>query len=215
MGMGLGLSTNHLADLVVHDAEGAGWFCGQLEIVNQLLEQNGLPRHVEPETFGPVRPRRHVGSFPYSFLHYLRRAFARLRKYPDQPLEPVGKGEDPADDPAVEDAGSLFDSHLLCHSDAEGFYVPIAFDEVIFDLEKRGLAGAMLGSSVKLMHELSEVAPALGITLVGGTLPDAEAARLAAEDSDVVPFGIERLVWLALHETARVSIAGKTLLVFC
>jgi len=30
---------------------------------------------------------------------------------------------------------------MICHSDAEGFYVPVRFDEVIFDADDRGLAG--------------------------------------------------------------------------
>ena len=212
--MGLALSTDFLADMLANDPEGAEWFRGQMEIVNELLEANGLPRHVEPETFGAVEARAHVGSFPYSFLHYLRRAYARTRESPDAPLEPVRQGEDPGADPAVEDASSMLDSHLLCHSDCEGFYVPIELD-VIFDVDERGLAGGMLGSSVCLLRELVEVAPVIGIELEDGRLTDEAAAALADEDHEAVPFGVERLVWLALHEKARVSVANRSVLVFC
>jgi len=212
--MGLALSTNFLADMLANDPEGAEWFRGQMELVNELLAAQGLPPHAEPETFGAVKARAHCGSFPYSFLHYLRRAYARTREYPDRPLEPVRAGEDPAADPAVEDASSMLDSHLLCHSDCEGFYLPTELD-VIFDVDERGLAGGMLGSSVCLLRELVEVAPSIGIELQGGNLTDEAVAALAAEEHEAARFGIERLVWLALYETARVSVANKTVLVFC
>jgi hypothetical protein len=207
--MGLALSTGYLAEL---DAEGAGWFRSSVAIVNQVLADEKLPPHVEPDHAGPERARSHCSSFPYSFLHYLRRAFARLRE--GQPITPVAKGEDPSEDPAIEDAASTFDAHLLCHSDCEGFYVPVDFAEVIFDIQKRGLAGGMLGSSVRLLNELVEVAPALGIELQNGQLSDDEARKLSMEDDESAPFWHERLVWLALYENARVSVANKTLLVF-
>ena len=210
--MGLALSTGYLAELVAHDAEGAGWFRSSLAVVNQLLADEKLPPHVEPEQPGPATARNHCGSFPYSFLHYLRRAFARNRE--GQPITPVAAGEDPSEDPAIEDAASTFDAHLLCHSDCEGFYVPIDFVDVIFDIKKRGVPGGMLGSSIRLMKELVEVAPALGIELQDGQLSDDEARKLSMEDDETAPLWHERLVWLALYENARVSIANKTLLVF-
>lgn len=212
--MGLAISTGYLADLLAHDAEGATWFREQLALVNALLAADGRPPHVEPERPGPARPRAHCASFPYSFLHYLRRAFARVREYPDEPLAPVVPGDDPADDPAIEEVAAMLDSHLVCHSDAEGYYVPVELGEVIFDTGRRGLAGGMLGSSQRLREELVEVAPAIGIELVDGELPDIAAARLAQEEEGATPLWRERLVWLALYEAARVSIANRTMIVF-
>lgn len=211
--MGLAISTGYLADMLVNDAEGAEWFKKNLALVNELLAANGLPAHDEPEEQGPVQTREHCGSFPYSFLHYLRRAFARVRE--GQAVTPVLPDEEPADDPAIDSVGAAFDAHLLCHSDAEGFYVPIDFNNVIFDVGDRGLPGGMLGSTQRLMAELLEVAPALGINVTGGRLSDAEAAQLAAENDEAAPLWHERLVWLALYENARVSIANRCLLVFC
>ena len=198
--------------MLVHDAEGAEWIQKNVALVNQFLAEEGLPAHVEPREFGPAKKRLHVSSFPYSFLHYLRRAFARLSE--GAPVTPVPEGEDPTDDSYLDDAASMMDSHLLCHSDCEGYYVPIDFAEPIFDVEDRGLPGGMMGSSQGLMKELIQVAPAIGIELQKGELSDGEAAKIAAENDESKPFYIERLVWLALYENARVSIANKTLLVF-
>lgn len=209
--MGLALSTGFLADMLAHDPEGAQWMRKNLVLLNELLGAQKLPLHNEPEQPGLVKPRAHVSSFPYSFLHYLRRAFARVRE--GLPVTPVVDGENPAKDRSIDEASSMFDAHLLCHSDCEGFYVPIDFSEVIFDVDKRGLPGGMLGSSVRLFSELAEVAPALGIKLENGQLSNEEAARLAVDDESA-PFWREQMVWLALYENARVSLANKSLIVF-
>ncbi|OSC41968.1 hypothetical protein [Mycobacterium decipiens] len=210
--MGLSLYTHYLAETLETDPELAEWFRRDLGLVNQMLVAKELPAHHEPSTYGTTK-RRHVSDFPYSFLHYLRRAFALLHE--DEPLTPLADGERPSEDPAVDNASAMMDSHLLCHSDAEGFYVPVDFDDILFDTEERGLPGGILGSSQGLMRELIKTAPALGIALDGGVLSDTEAARLYAEGEDEsTPFWREKLVWLALYENARVSIDDKTLLVF-
>ncbi|MCY1234251.1 hypothetical protein D9M72_536200 [compost metagenome] len=58
------------------------------------------------------------------------------------------------------------------------------------------------------------VAPALGITLSDGELSDEEAARLG--DSMGEDEGLYREIesWLLLYESARLSIAHKTAIVF-
>jgi hypothetical protein len=210
--MGLALSTGLLADLNANDAEGSVWLRKQVVLINKLLAKEKLPKHVEPEKFGRHKPRRHVGSFPYSFLHYLRLAFARVRE--GVPVTRVLDNEDPAADPVIDDVSAMLDSHLICHSDCAGYYVPIDFSEVIFDTQELGLPGGMLGSSVRLMKELEEGAPAIGVKLTRGKLSDAEAKRLTRETEGTSDFWRERIVWLALYENARISIANKSLLVF-
>jgi hypothetical protein len=208
--MGLGISTHFLADMLAHDAEGAEWIQRNLGAVNEMLAERDLPPHIEPTTIA-TKMRQHCGSFPYSFLHYLRRAFAHVHEH--LALTPVADGDDPAEDTAVEDAAALFDTHLLCHSDAEGYYVPIDFDEVIVDTDERGLPGGFLGSTQRLMAELAQTAPAIGIALEHGTLSDAEVEAIN-RDADDGPYWRERLVWLTLFEAARVSLADKTMIVF-
>ncbi|HEY0255069.1 MAG TPA: hypothetical protein VGC41_26260, partial [Kofleriaceae bacterium] len=190
--MGLAVSTHFLADMIKNDEEGAGWIRNSIELVNTLLAEAGLPAHVEP-TDVRTKMRPHVGSFPYSFLHYLRRAYAHVHEGAE--LTPLAPGEDPTEDETVEDASSMFDTHLLCHSDSEGYYVPIEFEDVIFDTEKRGLPGEMLGSTQRLMAELLGSAPAIGIEVVNGVLPD-EQVEAINNDRESAPFYRERLVWL-------------------
>ena len=104
--------------------------------------------------------------YGYSALHYLRRIAAHIAA--GRAVPPPGD-DDASSDPVQEayyDAvagkrrlfrkGPKFDrrfDHLLVHSDAEGFYAPVEFDEVLFSDE---VPGAMLGSSHALVRESEE-----------------------------------------------------------
>lgn len=215
--MGLAISVGALADLLENDTEGAEWLQEDLATVNKVLAAAGLPPHAEPRELPPLDSRASLRSFPYSFIHYLRRAYAHRLVSPDWVATPVADGIDPADDPAIQAALDESDSHLICHSDAEGFYVPVEFDEVLFsDSDDEELSGGMLGSSYRLRDELVRVAPALGIALTDGQLSDEEAERIdGLIDDDDEGLYREYASWLLLYESARLSIAHKTAIVFC
>lgn len=207
--MGLAVGVGVLADLIIHDSEGAEWTRRSLASLNVVLQRNGLPEHHEPERFDkPLFERMHsCTSFPYSFIHYLRRAFAHVREGLPVPDDDELR---PEHDSVVEDASTMFDSHLLCHSDCEGVYVPIEIGDPIFDDE---VPGTMLGSSQALLRELIEVAPHIGITLENDRPTPASEAALR-EASDGSAFWRERLVWYTLFEAATLSIEHNTLIVF-
>jgi hypothetical protein len=213
--VGLAISVGVLADLLENDPEGAEWLEEGLASANQVLEAAGLPPHAEPRSFPAMASRASLCSFPYSFIHHLRRAYAHRLRDAGWTAQPLEDGADPTRDPMLEAAQGTFESHLLCHSDAEGFYVPIDFVDVLFSGdEEPALPGGMLGSSYRLLEELVLVAPALGIELHAGVLSDDEAARvdgLACGDS-----GLHReyASWLSLHEAARLSIQYRTAIVF-
>ena len=162
--MGLAVGVGVLADLNANDEDGAGWLRERLGKVNRVLADNNLPTHTEPKELPALRSRAPIGSFPYSFLHYLRRFAAHVWAKPGWKPEPFPEDEDPARDPLVTDEMAMLSSHLLCHSDAEGYYVPIDFEDPIF-AETDMVPGGMLGSSYGLMRELVAVVPALGVKL--------------------------------------------------
>ncbi|NHZ82768.1 hypothetical protein F2P44_26325 [Massilia sp. CCM 8695] len=118
----------------------------------------------------------------------------------------------PTADPALEAQLDRLKSHLVCHSDAEGFYVPVAFGDPAFHAE---LPGGILGSSYRLLEELIVVAPAIGVELVNRALTDGEAARISQLASSEHGLYRELCAWLALYEAARLSIEHKTAIVFC
>jgi hypothetical protein len=211
--MGLAVAVGLLSDLHENDPEGAEWLTGAIQAANALLTAQKLPAHVEPTVPFLEASRCSLDSYPYSFLHYLRRIYAHVARDPKWQPQPVKDGQDPAEDPIVEAETMRMQSHLLCHSDAEGFYFPIDFKDVIFD-EDGTLPGGMLGSSHRLMHELITVAPCLGIRLQNGELSDSEAARLNEESEAEGPFWIEKCVWLSLFEAARLSVKHKAAICF-
>ena len=212
--MGLAVEVGRLADLLVNDdPEGAEWLRTSFAHANALLAASGLPAHVEPEIPIPESSRCQIEGYPYSFLRYLRRIYAHVSRDPGWTPREVPEGEDPTDDPVLEDESAEMESHLRCHSDAEGFYFPIDFEEVIFD-DGNNLPGGMLGSTQRLMGELVTLAPCLGINLRDGALDDSEAERVNEQTEAEGPFWIEKIVWLSLFEAARLSLKYKSAICF-
>jgi hypothetical protein len=115
----------------------------------------------------------------------------------------------------IQDETVMFESHLLCHSDSGGYYVPVDFAEPLFLPKKANVDGAgMVGSSQRLLAELASIAPSLGIQLDSeGALPRAEAAK-PADAAPGEPFDPERHAWYQLHRACLASIAGGHAIVF-
>lgn len=203
MGLAVALAAEYDAD----DAK--AWLDRALGGLDAPLRGAGVEPWREPDEYGPIgRSRAMCTSFPYSFLHYLRRVYARVKQDPAWKATPC-EG-DPTQDAAVERESYMFEDHLLCHSDCEGFYLPVDFREPVFG---DTVLGGIVGSSVRLFDEVCACAPALGIELVDGVLSDAEAARV----NDLAVEGElerEHTVWIALYEAARLSIAHRTAIVF-
>lgn len=181
------------------------------ESVNAALADHGLPTHDEPTNFAIPESRSPVDGFPYSSLHFLRRFAAHVLGPRHEVPPPVGEKESPSDDAVLE---SMYSPrlHLLYHSDCEGFYVPIDFPEVIVDAR---LPGETLGSSHRLLAELVEIAPYLGIALDEGKLGD-EPCRILTQaildQSD--EYATETMVWLTLFDAAESSISLRSAIVF-
>jgi hypothetical protein len=211
--MGLAVEVGVLVALDDEDEETARRRRRAFNRINKLLAENGLPAHREPETLPPSRNRAFMRGYPYSFLHHLRRFYAHAKARPRWKPEPCPESLDPAEDPRVFDELAMLRSHLVCHSDCEGFYVPVDFPDPLFTSEKR-VPGGMLGSSQGLMRELVAVAPLLGIKLVRRRLGDAEAGRINRRVKRQGRFWIELAVWLSLFEAARLSIEHGTAIRF-
>jgi hypothetical protein len=208
--MGLSISVGYLSDLEGHDDEGVAWFQDSLEALNRVLVANGLNPHVEPRFGTPILSRARLSSFSYRSLHYLRRVYAHVADDPNWSAEGLSEGVDPTKDPVLDDAYSHFTSHLICHSDAEGYYVPQDFEEVIFD---EAVPGSMVGSSQRLLRELQRSAPALGIRLAEGQLSNLEVRRVNGVVQSQTNLATELMVWIALYEAARASVQHGTLIV--
>jgi hypothetical protein len=213
--MGLAVCVGVLADLLENDPESSEGLANEIATANSLLAAAGLPRHDEPTVLTDLKSRAGIDSFPYSFIHYLRFAYAHVSQDPSWRATPLVEGSDPASDPVVEDVSSMFESHLLCHSDCEGFYFPVNFDEVIFSDDAHDIPGGMLGSSFQLRSELIQVAPALGISLTAsGELEDAEADRINNLGESDEGLYRELTSWIALFEACRISIEHRSAIVF-
>lgn len=213
--MGVNFSVGMLADLMQHDSEGAKSFKQSLNNINAVLAENDLPEHNEPIELPDLESRAELDGYPYSFLHHLRRVYARCINDPDWVPVVLPEGDDVANDPIVDEESCMFESHLLCHSDCEGFYLPVKFEEIIIDekdLER--IEGGSIGSSYQLHDELISIADKLNIKLVDKQLYDNEVEKIHQQVESETGLWIEKLMWLALFEASRLSIQHNTAICF-
>jgi len=169
--------------------------------------KNGQAKHTEPSEI-PEIELRSIGSFPYSYLHYLRRVFA-LDKI-GKAITPLSGDLKPEDDELIREAYQSLDSHLLCHADDEGYYVPVEFNDVIFD---EAVPGGMLGSSQKLLSEIISIAQHIDVDVNGQDISTTTKEALAKADESH-QFSIERTVWFNLFENCKISLEHNTVISF-
>src|ERR1700722_10200635 len=96
--MGLSVQVGVLADLMENDPEGAEWLREGFAAANKILSEHGLPSHSEPESLPRLKDRCSLNSYPYSFLHYLRRVYARRKEHPSWIAQPLPPGVKPTED---------------------------------------------------------------------------------------------------------------------
>lgn len=185
--MGLTVAVGLYAQNLAEDDEDAEFLDEPFEMLNAVLAEQQMARHDEPRSI-PHDRYFEAQMWGYGGLHALRRlaAFLALRGT----LPPPGASyESYANDPVSAQFARLHEEyllhrnkrkflglfggppqrpkfqHLILHSDAEGFYLPRRFEEVIVDFtqpERPGL-GMMIGSSAALLEDCRELAAALDL----------------------------------------------------
>ena len=229
--MGLALEVGILADQKKNDAEGFEMFRAQFDDVNKLLAAEGLPRHDEPEDC-EIWSGEMIG---YSGLHYLRRIAAHI----DAGRRLPGPGDGKSSEDELLEAyfgdvtkatpgflGSLlgkktfarqFD-HLIVHSDAEGFYLPLEFENVLFSPAGLEIPGGMVGSAPQLLSECERLAKLLeipaDITLLSEELWEASDHSQGEGDTVWEQYGVESFSCVALMEGCRQALKTGAALVF-
>ncbi len=233
--MGLTLSVGVLVEQKQWDEEGYGYCLEQFRKINQVLKKAGIEEHCESEDIA-LNDTFSCDLWGYSGLHYLRRIAAYLAQGKGLP-EP---GDNNADkDPMVDSyyeivTGSstnifkaLFSKkmqrklafqHLIIHSDCDGYYIPLDFEDVLDCPERLKIAGDMLGSTYRLYDECKELARHLELPLE----LDHESEQLfnAAENqgggsSKWERYGIESFTCHRLLHACEESLKYKAAIVFC
>ena len=235
--MGLALIVGTLADLKEFDEEGYAWELDNFAKLNDVLRAEGLDEHVEPED---VDETFSCDMLSYSGIHYLRRIAVHLAL--GKPIPDPGNGETYRNTALSDEyfvginAGKdMRYQHLIVHSDAEGFYVPIDFQRVIgapavkghwvgstqrLQAECAELAG-MLGMPVEMHYESDELHRAVNAQLDPGSQPPRRPwpwRRAEAEGaSDLMwkRYAVETYACLRLLAACDVSLRNKAAIVFC
>ncbi|MCA9943689.1 MAG: hypothetical protein KC449_09425 [Anaerolineales bacterium] len=233
--MGLGLEVGLLAFLKVHDPEGFDIYQKQFEYLNLILEEQGLPIHNEPTTLKNTQKTWSCDMWGYTGLHNLRRIAAHLvfnNQLPGPIAENIRASQDNMlkkyyDSLSQQSSTSkwkqLFSKpiqlnlqfqHLLIHSDAEGFYLPVDFEDVI---QNKAIFGGAVGSSYRLLNECNFLANKLELPL--DMDHEAEALWDAADTPESGQelwqrYGVESFTCLRLIRASEVSIKLGAALVF-
>ncbi|MFE7563716.1 hypothetical protein [Kitasatospora sp. NPDC057500] len=199
--MGLSISVGMLHDQARNDPEGFEYHRRAFDRLGAALGAEGIDWR-EPPLDGPPQDPAFSGGFPYRHLTRLRRVLALTgRGEPVTPAEEDGAGWE-RDCELIQDEASMFASHLICHADNAGYYVPVDFVDPLFLPADAGVAGAgMVGSSQRLLSELVGIAPALGIIPDGLRAPEG-------------PFEPEQFAWQQLHRACLASLADGHAIVF-
>jgi len=212
--MGLEITSGMLAEFKDREPGAYETYKKIFQNINVVLAANNLEPHNEPEKM--ENEALQFGGFPYSFLHHLRRFLAHAwENEGDENWEPkpFSPNDDPGADSILEDHYSYMESHLLTHSDAEGFYLPVEMPEVLFDIEEARVPGAMIGSSYSLLEELKGLTKHLGIQLDehDDITNIAQLNKIIENQGD---FWIEILVCASLLDAAKFSIKNNTAILF-
>jgi len=217
--MGLNLFVGYLIE--EEDAERFASIQDQFARVNQALKAAGLPPHIEPLDARDGAPWD-CQMYGYSGLHYLRRVAAHIAA--GHGLPPPGDDR-AADDPVLRGFYAQFYNadrpkrfqHLIQHSDADGFYLPLAFHDVIFPDPALHVDGEAIGSVPMLLEECTQLAEVLALPL--DLDPESEAVQDAADwqgkgETTWQRYGVESFTCLALYRACQISLESGCAIVF-
>jgi len=224
--LGLALCVGVPSEIRDSDPEYVAYLEQQVEAINGVLESFGLPPHREPFDVEDERTFE-CEMYGYSGLHYLRRLAAHLAL--GKELPPPGD-DGAASDPVLSDYYRIFDAsfargqasgmpfqHLIVHGDAEGYYLPVEFDDVIIPDASLEIAGGMLGSSHALLRECRELARVLEIPEDFSAEDEAlwDAAESQGEgEAKWERYGIESYTCVALIKACEASVETSAAVVF-
>jgi len=229
--MGLTLEVGILADLGENDPEAAELYRESFDQLNVYLQSLGMEPHREPSG-GEVWSADMPG---YSGLHQLRRIAAHADLTGKLPPAGVrGGSKDSLVDRYFSQAlgmgGGLFSwlanrgrrfarefDHLIVHGDAEGFYLPADFAEVLLPPPEFRVPGGMVGSAPRLSEELSRLATLLEIP--ASLTPESDelfdVMEHPWEEGDLWRrYGVESYSCVVLQEGCRRCIATGAALAF-
>jgi hypothetical protein len=178
----------------------------QLARLADVVRDEGVD-WVEPESSRLVYSK----GLSYGAVAALKRVAARIAAGEDVP--PLGPGGLTAQDREfIDDEASLLRSHLICHSDSDGYYIPVALSEPLFVDPSHGIAGGgVVGSTEALTRELVACASAIGIEVQAAGSVDVDAVLATPYKH---PQYAEKVAWARLYAACEVSTRTGSAIVF-
>ncbi|NER00547.1 MAG: hypothetical protein F6K30_28270 [Cyanothece sp. SIO2G6] len=178
--------------------------------INSVLEAHGLARYTEDFELCDKNLTLPEVVCSYKDLHCLRYLSAKIIEN-DFCLEKISlKGKCKISPKLRNKIYRDKKSHLICHSDFDGYYIPVDFSEVIREPDTVG----WLGSSFQLCRELTEIAKSLNFEL-GEYMPDLKKlSNERGEELKETTFRNQKWLLLCLYNIAKASIVHNSAIYF-
>lgn len=182
-------------------------FRADIEILNRFLTAKNYEPYVEPGPLPEFR-RRSSGYHSFFALQELRRLYVCVLEGKELPRGEISD----QDLDLIRSVGKAHpESHLLHHSDFEGYYIPREMPNGPLSSEE--IPGYFLGSSQGLIGELMTVSEALDLELVDGKISVPSLKKLKAKGPDN-PLYQAAGIWISLYESAQYSVTHRVLVIF-
>ncbi len=227
--MGLDLEVGILSDLRDNDAEGYGYYKSLFEKLEQFLSESGHSGFREPEQCDVWS----CDMYGYSGLHYLRRVALSIDlrgKMPTPGTDELIRGTEynflceeyrqkPSRLKRLWGFGTARTfSHLLYHSDCEGFYIPLDLASVLFPPDALQIPGCMIGSVQQLQRECGKLSAMLEIP--SDLDPESEEVLTAPDYQGQSglrwrQYGVESFTCIRLLKACSESLRSGAAIVFC
>lgn len=185
----------------------------KIDYLNEELRQGGLPTYqYSPKTLPDDTILPWLVLRP-SDLDYLKFVAAKLRENPKWT-----PGSDFINQKIPFDLKQKFiaekKSHLICHANYYGEYVPLDFQDLPLPPHFFSSVGSSIGSSINLCNELKEIGGRLKLNL-GSYTPDLELLhkqRFEELENDLI--GFEKMLLLYLYNFSLASIKHHLIIEF-
>ncbi|HEY3330237.1 MAG TPA: hypothetical protein VGK19_09475 [Capsulimonadaceae bacterium] len=225
--MGLTIAVGIL-DMLDDDEEMVESFVAEFDAISELLPQ---PNSFEEHSLGDesADASYECDLVGYGALHKLRRIAAHIDETGEVPPPMSNAQSDPLLEryyankgQKIPDLGEPYDpaqgfQHLIWHSDAEGYYVPVDFAVVIVAPDALQITGTLIGSSQRLLDACERLATVLGIP-PGLTADDPDVwhavENWSADATGWRRYPVETHTCCALREAAKASVGTGCAIVF-
>lgn len=198
----------------IGEYEGLNYYKDMFNDINKVLKRHNIDTYKEPINL--KREEIFYFQIKYSVVASLKKLAAYIALNEVLP-SPNYQNKNIIEQYMKEKKHKHSFDHLILHSDCDGFYVPVQFNEIVLLEPSLNIEGTIIGSSYKLIKECELIANFLGLPLDLDL--ESEEIDEIFESENLGPerwkeYIVESFACLVLYNAARRSICLGASVVF-